>query len=149
MAMTIDELIAKTKKESLQIKKHFEILYNFQCTNPWIINSVLDELKEQGKTKIPTFEEVVGWKEEYFINDYSKIYHQIKEHNPDLISTGDPQLIYFYILKKDMYKKQRVKGLSIGDRDQEGRLVTGSDLIIDITGVDLKTFLNFYFIASN
>lgn len=147
--MTIDELISKTKKEANQIKQQFDILYDFQCSHPWVINSALEQLRERSSKPLPTFEEVARWKDEYYVDNYNKIYHQLKEANPDLITTSEPQLIYFYLLKKDLYKKQKAKGFEIGDRDKEGRLVTGSDLIIDLTGVDLRDFLDFYFSTSN
>jgi hypothetical protein len=100
-------------------------------------------------TDIPSFDNVISLKEEYLLDDLSKVFHQIQKHNPLLVSTATLEKVYFYDVKEGLYNSQLKKGLSLGDKDNHGRLVTGSDLIIDTASIDLKEFLDMYYVKNN
>lgn len=147
--MSVDELIEKTLKEEKKILKEHDILEEFQRTNPWVITSVLEKLSQEGHENIPTFEEAIRLREDYLLNDLSKIYKQIKKRNPLLANNGTPEEVYFYTVKKDLYKRQTAKGLSLGDRDTNGYLVSGSNLMLEVASIDLKEFLEMYYTIRN
>lgn len=142
------ELVEKTKKDEHIIRKTFKDLYNFQATHPWIITDVLNVLHEQGHKNVPSFEQVIAWKEDYLINDYSKIYKQIKLVNPLLIQ-NEHESFYFYAIMKGLFKKQQAKGFTVGDRDNSGRLVTGCDLVLEVSTINLSEFLKNYYCINN
>ena len=147
--MSVDEVIEKSLREEKKILKEHDILEEFQRTNPWVITSVLDKLQKEGHENIPTFEEAIKLREDYLLTDLSKIYKQIKKKNPLLVSHGKTEEVYFYTIKKDLYKKQTGKGLTLGDRDSNGFLVSGSNLMLEVASIDLKEFLEMYYTARN
>jgi hypothetical protein len=150
--MLLLELVEKTKKEEERIRYEYGVLKQFQEANPWIVNMVLEELQQEGKDNIPTFEDVIKFKEDMLLNDLSKVYRQIKNNNPNLIDkveSGIEVTVYFYSVKPSFYKKQLKKGFNLGEKDNMGYLVSGSNLIIEVATIDLKEFLDLYFTTYN
>jgi hypothetical protein len=147
--MFLTELIDDAKKNAKRIRQEHVVLEQYQRSNPWNVLSVLKQMEEEGEKNIPTFDQVVALKEEYVLDDLSKVYHQIKKHNPLLINRGQVEKIYFYTVQNGLYKQQQKKGFSLGDKDNMGRLVTGSDLMIEVVSIELKDFLDVYYIRNN
>lgn len=147
--MLLTELIDEAKKNHKKIREEHAILENFQRQNPWLVLSVLKQMEEEGEKNIPSFDQVIAIKEEYVLDDLSKVFHQIKKHNPLLINRGQVEKIYFYTLKEGLYKSQAKKGFALGEKDRQGRLVTGSDLMIEVASIELKDFLDMYYIRNN
>lgn len=146
--MSLEDLIEKSVKDEKKIREEHLVLENYQRSNPWVVNSLLSQLKEEGFSEIPTFEEAVSLREDYLLTDLSKIYKQIKKRNPLLIDKGQEE-IYFYSIKRNLYKQQQKKGLSLGDKDIDGSLVSGSNLILEVATVKLNDFLYTYYQSRN
>lgn len=148
--MTLTELITKSRKDEKKIKEHHEILVAFQKAHPWIIEEARAELAIKNGINVPTVEEILKFKQDLLINDMDKVYSQVKRYNPLLvINPTNEQTLFYYTLKKDLFKKQVKSGLELGEKDTQGRLVTGSDLVIEAVVIDLKEFLNTYYAACN
>jgi hypothetical protein len=122
---------------------------SFQAQNPWILQERINELQSQGYNNLPTFEELLEFKDILFIDSMSKIYSQIKQNNPLLINTDLPVTITFYGIKKNLYKKQLEKGYRLGDIDDMGILVSGSDLVLETLTLNLQEFLDLYYTTNN
>ena len=147
--MLLVELISASKKGRKKVKQQHTILQAYQKQNPWVVLSVLQQMAEEGIDNIPTFDEVISLKEEYILDDLGKVFHQIKKHNPLLITGPELEKVYFYTVKDGLYTSQLKKGFALGEKDNQGRLVTGSDLMIDIASINLKEFLDMYYIKHN
>jgi hypothetical protein len=147
--MLLQELIEKTKKNSDAIRSEHAVLKSYQECNPWIINEVLEQMESNGHSDIPTFENAIRFKEDLLIDDLSKVYRQLRKSNPNLIERGDGEKVYFYSVGKNFYKKQLKKGFELGDRDNFGYLVSGSNLIIEVATVGLHDFLESYYMLHN
>lgn len=146
--MELQALIQTVKKNRKRIEKEYKTLEAFQRKNPWHVLSVLEQLKEDGEENIPTFDQVISFKEEYILDDLSKVYHQLKKHNPYLITTRVGK-VYVYTLQEKLYASQLKKGFALGEKDNRGRLVTGSDLTIEISTINIKEFLEMYYTEMN
>lgn len=147
--MSIEELVEETKKNRLLIEQEFKILEKFQRENPWFVLNVLKQLEEEGEKNVPSFEEVITIKEYYILDDLSKVFHQLKSKNPLLLNNETGNKIYFYSVVPNLYSKQLKGGLSLGDKDKEGRLVTGSNLVVEIAAINVKEFLEMYYTKNN
>ncbi len=146
--MSLEDLIEKSVKDEKRIREEHLVLESYQRSNPWVVNSLLSQLEEEGYPKIPSFEEAVSLREEYLLTDLSKVYSQIKKRNPLLIDRGQEE-VYFYSVKKNLYKQQQKKGLSLGDKDTSGNLVSGSNIVLEVATVNLKDFLYTYYQTRN
>lgn len=146
--MSLEDLIEKSIKDEKKIREEHLVLENYQRSNPWVVNSLLSQLEEEGFSQIPTFEEAVSLREDYILTDLSKVYSQIKKRNPLLIDRGQEE-IYFYSVKRNLYKQQQKKGLSLGDKDTNGNLVSGSNIMLEVATVNLKDFLYTYYQTRN
>ncbi len=147
--MMLQQLVFEVKKNRRKIEKEFKVLKSFQEKNPWHVLSVLKQMEEEGTENIPSFEDIISMKEEYILDDLSKIFLQIKRHNPLLLTKGETEKIFFYSIQNNLYTNQLKKGLSLGDKDNKGRLVTGSDLTIEIASINIKEFLEMYYTQNN
>ena len=76
--MSLEDLIEKSVKDEKRIREEHLVLESYQRSNPWVVNSLLSQLEEEGYPKIPSFEEAVSLREEYLLTDLSKVYSQIK-----------------------------------------------------------------------
>jgi len=146
--MTINELILNTQKQARAIKKEHNIVTGFQRQNPWIIESVLNEIKLQQelnniRPSAPTFDSVLTFKEEYLVDSMSKIYKQIAKKSDESCP------VYFYKIIPDFYEVQQQKGFQLGEVDDLGYIVTGSNLVIETNVIQRDEFLTHYFTHSN
>lgn len=147
--MLLEELIKSTQKESIKIQDEYRVYEDFQLRNPWYVNEMISNLKMSNHTQdIPTFERIISFKDTYFIDDYTKVYRQLKERNPYFVP-ANKDFVMYYSIEKDLYKKQLEAGLSLGDKDIKGRLVTGSNLILNTVSVNIDEFLSFYYSINN
>lgn len=146
--MILLELIQHSKKNAKKIREQHDILREFQQAHPWHIQRALENMREHDMVNLPSFEDLVSFKEELLVDDLPKIYHQIKKNNKLLIEKG-PETILFYNIKKNFYKDQIKAGFALGETDDVGNLVTGSNLIIEPASIDLKDFLDIYYTISN
>lgn len=147
--MLLTDLINASKKNRKKIRQEHLILHDFQKKNPWVVLRVLEQMAEEGMANIPTFDEVIVLKEDFLLDDLSKVFSQIKKHNPQLINKGEMERVYFYTVKDGFYNSQLKKGYKLGERDNKGHLVTGSNLLIEVASVDLKEFLELYYTKNN
>lgn len=147
--MMLLELVDETKKNRHKIIREFQILESFQRKNPWHVLSVLKQMGEEGISNVPSFDDVVSMKEEYILDNLGKVFTQIKKHNPLLLTKDETEKVYFYVIKNNLYANQLKKGFALGDKDNKGRLVTGSDLVIEIASINIKEFLESYYIQNN
>lgn len=147
--MTLQQIINSTKEYKTQIKSQHKVFAEFQRNNPWFLLEEIEMLKKEGISDIPTFEDSISFKKEFLLTGLEKVYHQIKKRNPLLIDRGEPEMIYFYSVVPGLYKQQQTLGFSKGDRDDNGILVTGSDLIIEIASVNIHEFLTTYYTLNN
>lgn len=149
--MTLFELITLTKEKESEIRQEHEILRDFHLTHPWIIEENIKSFIKNSKpnTPIPNFNSILNFKEDYLINDLSKVYNQLITDNPLLINLEVPFKIYFYSISKNLYKQQVKKGLNLGENDNQGNLVTGSSLLITIVDIIPKDFLEVYYTVLN
>lgn len=147
--MVLQELVLQNKKDRKRIEEEFKILEAFQKNNPWHVLEVLKQLEEGGEQRVPSFEEVISINEEYILDTLSKVFSQIKRHNPLLLTKDTVGKIYFYSITQNLYSSQLKSGLGLGDKDKKGRLVTGSNLTIEIASVNVKEFLEMYYTINN
>lgn len=147
--MDLLSFIQKNKKQESLIRKEYKKLADFRKSNPWILQEYMKGLRSQGYNDIPNFEELLKFDELLFIDNMSKIYSQIKRNNPLLINTDSPVTIIFYSIKKNLYKKQLEKGYKLGDMDDDGFLVSGSDLVLETLTLNLQEFLDLYYTINN
>jgi len=147
--MILLELIRESQTLKGRIKQEHAVLVDFQRKNPWTITNILDKMKEDGMKKVPTFEQILILKEEFLLDDLSKIYYQIKKINPLLIVREFPEKVWFYSVQDDLFKTQLAEGYHLGDKDKDGKLVSGSNLIIETATIDIKEFLELYFTTLN
>ena len=147
--MMLLELIAETKKHRVKLIEEHQTLESYQRQNPWHVLSVLKQMQDEGVSNVPSFDEVISLKEEYILDDLSKVFSQIKKHNPLLLTKNETEKIYYYTLKHNLYASQLKKGFALGDKDNKGRLVTGSDLVIEIASINIKEFLEMYYMQNN
>lgn len=147
--MLLSELISSSEKNKKKIKQEYIILQEFQKKNPWLVLKVLEQMSEEGQVNIPSFDDVISFKEDFLLDDLSKVFKQIKKHNPLLINKTESEKVYFYMTKEGFYNSQLKKGFKLGDRDVKGHLVTGSNLLIEVASVNLKEFLEMYYTKNN
>lgn len=144
--MTIQELISQTKKNVDQIKQQHKIIVDFQKQNPWRIQSILEEIRQQQthpEKQTPTFDSVLRFNNEFLVDDLVKIYRQVKDKK------GKIAPVYFYQIHQKFYQKQLDKGYELGSIDDMGYLVTGSNLVIEKSRVEKQDFLDHYYTLFN
>ena len=147
----LDDFVKETNNKASLIKNEFDIYRDYQVNNPWIVNQMITDIKTtspQPDVDNFTFESIVSFKEEYFINDYSKVYLQVSKRNPLLIKTNR-DIVLFYAVDENLFNKQIKAGFSLGDRDDNGRIVTGSNLVLNSIQIDLDEFLYVYYTENN
>lgn len=137
-SILLGDMVGETLRDYTLIKKEYNKHRNFILSQPWIV-SVPDTI---------SIEEAIAFKEEFFLDTYSKVYNQLKKKNVDLIDKG-PQLVYYYKIVPDLYKTQIKEGGMLGAKDKKGRLITGSNLILDKQAINLSKFLSFYYTTHN
>lgn len=136
--MITQDLVQETLQNYVTIKKEFKKFSDYVTQNPWIVTLPQNS----------SLEDVIAFREEFFVDSYNKVYKQLKKQNPELIDKG-PQLIYYYQLIPDFYQNQLKKGYHLGDKDENGFLVTGTNIILNKQAVDVTKFLNFYYTSHN
>lgn len=145
--MTINELIYSTKNNLKAIKHEHNVLTNFQRHNPHLIEGVLNEMRlrveRSGHKHLPTFDSLLTFKPEFLIDNMSKVYYQVRE-------SKDPNcLLFFYKIVPGFYEEQQRKGFRLGEVDDLGYIVTGSNLVIETTTVKREDFLYHYYVTCN
>lgn len=148
----LDDLIKETTHQAVKIKAQYEVYKDFNQRNPWIINEMIQNIK-MSQSYDPTaqdlsFDKILSFKSEYFIDSYSKIYKQLIKRNPKLVPS-DKDIILFYAIEEGLYKQQQEAGYQLGDKDDLGRIVTGSDLVLNSIKIDMNEFLGLYYSANN
>jgi hypothetical protein len=149
MTLSLEDLIEKSKREEEKVRYEHKVLADFQRSNPWILQTIIDELSDSGKEGVPTFDNALDFREEYLLNDLTKVYRQIKKRNPLLIDEDEPEQVYYYTVKPQLFKKQLKKGYALGDRDENGYLVSGSNLVLEAVSISLSDFLVLYYTLRN
>lgn len=145
--MTLADLISKSIKDEKKIRHEFAVNAAFQRENPWCLEDILEEMKEDGQ-EVPQLEEILSFKESLYLNSMTKIFQQIKVENPQLLDTGSVT-IYYYTVKPNFYKNQQKQGMKLGEIDIEGNLVTGSNLVIEQATINFNDFINTYYSTLN
>lgn len=148
--MTLSELIIKSKKEEIKIRHEHEIFVDFQKNNPWIVDQIIEDLiKEKLPSEdVPSIEDFLEFKNDLLLIDLHIIYKQLVKQNPLLVNDG-PQEILYYSVTANHYKNQLKAGFKLGDEDEEGNLVTGSNLTVQTASLDLEEFLGSYCALNN
>jgi len=148
--LVLDDLIRETTHKSKVIKAHYEVYRNFQLENPWIVDDMIRNIKisQPSQAHDLNFDKIVSFKSEYFIDNYSKIYKQLVNRNPLLVNSKK-NIVLFYAIEEGLYERQLKAGYRLGDKDELGRIVTGSELVLNSINIDIDDFLNIYYSASN
>lgn len=145
--MTINQLIFNTKANTKAIKREHRVLTSFQQQNPHLIEGVLNEMKlrveKSGNNNLPTFDSLLTFKSDFLIDDMSKVYHQVSN------SKNTDCMLCFYKVVPDFYQEQQRKGYQLGEVDDLGYIVTGSNLVIETTMVKREEFLYHYYVTCN
>ena len=145
--ITIDDIITQTKNSLSLIKVEFEVYQQYQLNNPEYVYEVIENLKQQKINPLPTFDEMITFKTGYLIDSESKIYAQIKHRNFYFINRGE--VLLYYKVQKGLFEKQQKQELELGDLDEKGRIVSGSDLVIDSIQINFQDFLGTYYSLHN
>lgn len=144
--MTINELIFSAKTKIKDIKKEHKILVGFQKENPHLIDALLNEMRLRVKksgSSLPTLDSLLVFEKDFIVDSLSKVYRQLEKNK-------DPQcMICFYKVVPEFYAEQRNKGYSLGEVDDLGYIVTGSNLVIETSTVQREEFLLHYFGVNN
>lgn len=148
--MTINELVYTSKRDEKKIREEHRILDEFQRQHPWLIQGVLSELKLKQDVKgesipLPKFESILTFKENFLVNSMGKIYKQISELEPKTVNCP----VYFYKVLPNFYEIQKEKGLGLGEMDDFGYMVTGSNLVIETRIINREEFLGIYYGTHN
>lgn len=146
--MTLVELIQRTKKDEKRIRQEHAVMVEFQKTNPWLLEEILTSMKENGEEDVPTVEELLLFKDNMLLTDIKKVYQQIKVYNPLFLTEKSVEVLY-YTYNPQFYKSQQKQGLQLGDRDGEGNIVTGSNLVIEVATINYEDFINTYYSLNN
>ena len=148
--MTLAEVIQKSKKDEKKIRQEHSILATYQKGHPWHLEEAIENMRQQnnGTDNIPSIDELLEFKEHLLVDSIVKVFQQIKKSNPLLIDNG-PQDIYYYVVKSTQYKNQLKKGYGLGDIDDQGGLVTGSNLLVHSATINLHEFLSTYYSFNN
>jgi hypothetical protein len=146
--MDLNRLIKRTTVIREEILEAHQILFDYQRSNPWYIESMIEELKSQDQTRnIPSFDNLIKLKEDFLVDSYFKIYRQLIRKDPYF--TSSEQNIYYYSIIKGLYESQLKDGFEKGDMDDLNRLVTGSDLVLNQIPINIPRFLNIYYSLCN
>lgn len=146
--MDVNNLIKETIRLREEILKEYFIYSNYQKCNPWYTLNMIEKLKTKNHLKnIPSFKNLIEFKEDFLVDSWTKIYKQIVKKDP--LFNDDFQTIYYYSIIKELYQSQLKEGLEKGDLDSQNRLVTGSNIVLNSIVLDTKSFLNFYYAICN
>ena len=112
--------------------------------------NLAEQLKQKSNVKnIPDFEYIISLKENYIIDDLSKIYKQLIKKNPLLNDVPGGEPIFYYCIDSGLYERQLKEGFLKGDYYNNNSLVTGSNLIIKTIYVPVSYFVNHYLSICN
>lgn len=145
--MTLADLIAKSIKDEKKIRLEFQVMTEFQKANPWCLEEILQEMKADGQ-EVPDIEEILTFKESMFLSSMVKVFKQVRIENPLLVDTGSVN-IYYYTVKPNYFKNQQKAGFKLGDQDEAGTLVTGSNLVVETATINFNDFINTYYSTNN
>jgi len=137
------DLIKNTINSRKEIIEEHKIFMDYQRKNPEIIYELTEQLKNSN-VEVPNFETIISLKQDYLIDNISKIYRQIIKKNPLLINYPQGTVIFYYALEPDLFKKQIEKGYIKGEYDEDNYLVTGSNLVLKQLLVNVDSFIRFY-----
>ncbi len=144
------DIVKQTILDRDKIITEHKIFADYQRANPEIIYELSERLKDStGIQNIPDFEHLISLKEEYMIDDLSKIYKQLVKKNPLLNDYSEGVPIHYYVFEPNLYNIQLEKGYFKGDYDDEGKLVTGSNLAMKTIYLHTSSFVNFYYSIAN
>lgn len=144
--MTIHELIKDTRSKAQIIKKEHKILVEFQRENPHLIEAILNEMRLQvakSPNPLPTFDSLLTFKKDFLVDSMTKVYRQIKS------TKGQSCMVCFYRVVPEFYQEQQHKGYKLGEVDNLGYIVTGSNLVIETSTVQRDDFLYQYYATNN
>lgn len=146
--MTIHELVLVTRKDIKLIKREHRVVAKFQRENPWLIANVLNDIKLQRELEripapVPTFDSLLELKETLLVDTMGKVYKQVMQ------TKGEDAPIHFYKVMPRFYEQQQAKGYELGDVDELGYMVTGSNLVIESSSVNRAQFLTHYYGSYN
>ena len=146
----LDDLVKETQQQLSIIKKEYKKYFKFNNENPWYVNEMIESMKasENYKEEVPTFDTIISFKKDYLIDDYTKIYKQIHSRNPHFLDSMKNVVLYYHIID-GLYEDQLKQNFKLGERDNQGRLVTGSNLVLNSINIGVSEFLNFYWQVSN
>ena len=145
MSRTLVDLIHFSKANKSRIKKEFKKLEKFHRENPWLLKEKMVE--QLGEVTEEQFEKAIQIDDSLLLDDLSKVYSQVSKNNPSLID--QPCSIFYYSIHEGLYKSQTAEGYQKGEFDKRGFIVSGSDIILETSPVDLKSFLSLYFSTCN
>jgi len=145
---TIEQIIEQTKKNLRLIKTEFDVYYQYQLNNPEYVFEVIENLKREKISPLPTFDEMITFKTGYLIDNQQKVYAQIKHRNPSFLNRG-PEALLYYTVENGLFLKQQEEDLELGDLDKQGRIVSGSNLIIKSLNINFQEFLGSYYSLHN
>jgi len=121
----------------------------FQRANPEYTYNLAEKFSLEDKlTSKEDFEKIIEIKNEFLIDNITKIYKQIYKQNPYLNNT--PCVVFYYSVKNNLFETQKEAGFEIGQLDNNNNLVTGSNLILERFVVNnVIQFSEIYFALAN
>lgn len=150
--MNLQQIIRFSQLNKAQIIKEYETFENYNRRHPQTIENELKKLQMNGEQGVPSFNELIEYKDNYLLDNPVKVYRQIKAKNPTL----NPDLgngmstVFCYLTEPDLAKRQLQRGLRVGESDPlTGAFVNGSDLVIECIGLNTREFLYSYYTAFN
>jgi len=128
----INKLISITQKDEMyfldEAQKMYDYIYLFYKFFPHEIN----------------YQNEIVLKNEYVINNLQKIYNQIQNADIEILDKNETIKIYYYLYDENSFYYWEKKNISVGEKDENDVINTGTNLIFKFFILNWKEFLSAY-----